>query len=283
MAIDKYVCPTFEEGIEPKQLIKRVLNSHHSGGYERKFFEGLLETVNETHLRIALIDGVVKGSPMDPSPDNPLTKKLKWVAFHPQWGKEWEVLRHIGYMLIPYNRQVEPVTPLLSVEFHTRRYVGGDTDFISHGHVQTINRIRYDQGRTQPIMLEYDPQGAEQRKKQRIKEGVYDPNDELGKTLDNFEMDLLNAPELGPAHITPFGISSGLTRDLRYRICEYINMKGNQFPQGWGEADFYELSYSSVASRAGLPQDPNDDLNMMEGFYLNRKIEFVDVSKIKGK
>ncbi len=283
MAINKYVCSAFEEEIDSTQLIKRVLDSRHNRGYERKFFEGLLETVNKTPLRIALIDGVVKGSPMDPSPDNPLTKNLNWVAFHPQWGKEWEVLRHDGYMLIPYNKQLEAITPLLSIEFHTRKYAGKDTDFISHGDVQIINRIRYDQGRTQPIMIRYDPQGAEQRKKQRIKEKIYCQNDKLGETLDNFEIDQLNAPQLGPTPVSPSGISSALTKEARHRIWEYINMKCNQFPKGWGEADFYELSYSSLASRAGLPQDLNDDLNMMEGFYLNGRIEFIDVTNIKSK
>lgn len=165
MAINRYVCPTFEEELEPRSLIKRVLDSCHSQGYERKFFEGLLETINGTPLNIALINGIVKGSPMDPSPDNSLTKKLVWIAFHPRWGKEWEVIRHNGYMLLPYKTQLETITPLLSVEFHTRKYVGSNSDGIKYGVVQIINKIRYGQGRTQPIILS-NPQGAEQRKKE---------------------------------------------------------------------------------------------------------------------
>ena len=52
---------------------------------------------------------------------------------------EWEVLRHDGYMLLPYNKQLETITPLLSVEFHTRKYIGEDPDY--RGKVQIINRF----------------------------------------------------------------------------------------------------------------------------------------------
>ncbi len=281
MAINRYVCPTFEEELEPKQLIDRILESRHSKGYERKYFEGLLEIINRTPFNIALIDGVIKGSPIDPSPDNPVSKKLIWVAFHPKWGKEWDVLKHNGYMLLPYKTQLETITPLLSVEFHTRKYIGSNSDGIKYGEVQITNRIRYDQGRTQPIMLLYNPQGAEQRKKERMRNGSFNPNDRLREILDNFEVDQLNAPELGPAPTSPSGISSALTKDVRYKIWEFITLKGNQFPQNWSDADFYELSCSFLAKTAGLPQTDKDDLNMMEGFYSKNKIEFVDITKLK--
>ena len=186
MTINRYVCSTFEEEIEPRKLIKRTLDSYHSREYERKFFWGLLEMVNKNPFSVALIDGVVKGSPMDPSHDNPLTEKLQWVAFHPQWGKEWEVLKHNGYILLPYKDKLETVTPLISVEFHARKYIGSNSGIISTGEIQHINRIRYDQGRTQPIMMTHDPNGAEERKKRRTKEGRYNPNDQLGNVLDNF-------------------------------------------------------------------------------------------------
>ncbi len=281
MAIDKYVCPTFEEEGEPEQLIRRTLDSHHKGEYEREFFKGLLGIINDLPLRVALIEGVVKGTPLDPSPDNPLSQKLNWVAFHPQWGKEWEVLRHTGYMLLPYNARLETVTPFLSVEFHTRRYIGNGSDFIKQGKVQTINRIRYDQGRTQSLLLSYDPQGAEQRRKQRIRSGRFDSDDQREKVLDNFEVDRLNAPQLGPAPLNPSGVSSVLTRNARYKIWEFINIKSNRFPERWGEADFYELGCSFMRKAVGLPQTDENDLDMMTGFYSNGEISFVNITELK--
>ena len=146
-----------------------------------------------------------------------------------------------------------------------------------------MNRIRYDQGRTQPIMLTYDPEGTEQRKRKRIKDGRFDPNDQLEKVLDKFEIDQLNAPQLGPTPTSPRGISSALTKDTRYKIWEFINANGNQFPKNWGEADFYELGCSFTRKAVGLPQTDEDDINMMEGFYSGDKIDFVDVAQLKSR
>lgn len=277
MAIDKYVCPTFEEEIGAESAINRLLSSYHKGKKEKTFFKGLLNKINEAPFSMALLDGIVKGSPMDPSPDNPLTKKLKWVAFN--WPEEWKVLEHKGYMLLPYSGEVVAATPLISVEIHSRRYMGEDSDIIKNGDVQNIRTIRYNQGRTQPIAMNYDPDKKEKRKKERIRAGAYDPNDKLGEVLDNFEVDQLNAPQLGPAPITPSGISSGQTHEMKYQIWCYIMQ--NKFPEGWKDADFYELSCSFLRRAVGLPQTDKDDLDMMEGFYKNNKFEFVDVSKLK--
>lgn len=280
MPIDKYICPTFEEDIEGKKLISRALNSHHSEGYERKFFEGLLKIVNESPFNTAFIEGVVKGTPMDPSPENPLTEKLKWVAFHPQWKKEWEVLQHKTYMLVPYSKTVRAATPIFSVEFHTRKYKGRDTKFIAHDEIQQINRIRYDQGRTTPMLMGYDPEGAKKRKELRKNSENSGAQNKIADLLDEFEFDNLNAPQLGPGFVLPENVPSGKIKESRYKIWEFIYVKGNQLPQGWGEADFYELGYSSMRRIAGLPQE-DLDLNMMEGFYNNDKIEFVDISQFK--
>lgn len=62
MPINKYVCPAFEEEIEPEQLIQRVLDSHHKVISEEKFFRKLKNLTKKSPIYvIEMVGGRVEG------------------------------------------------------------------------------------------------------------------------------------------------------------------------------------------------------------------------------
>src|SRR3989344_6328747 len=138
MPIDRYLCPEFEEESTQQTLISRVIKAHHKLLPEIDFFARLLFVINRAEFKIAIIDGIVEGAAMDPSQG--------WYTFNPDHSQDWALAEHRAYMLLPYAEYMHPTTPLISVEFHSRTYLGGDNGYFKLGDIIKTYFIRYDKG-----------------------------------------------------------------------------------------------------------------------------------------
>lgn len=279
MPITLYKNSSLEQPTIMTDIIREVFPRFHYNGNELEFFNGLLSIVNSAPFPVALIEGIPRGSPMDPSPDTVLAKKygLHWVGFDPQNRERWQVIEHKQYMAIPHNGTITPVTPLYCVERHRRRDLGCETPL----KTQNFHAIRFDQGRSQGASISYDMEGI---RAAMMATGI-DPDH---STLDK-QLTFLHGPnmgkyttiehaEIGSPQEFPQGISSGQIREIRDRITEYVY--GQRRPAQYKDEDFWSAGLADlIDSRPHDPYQPrSDDINVgnwMEGFNGTR-ITFID-------
>ena len=239
---------------------------------ERHFFELLLGMADKTPIPFAIVVGIPKDSPLDPSPDTTLARTHE--IFDPGYGghewRNWEILEHRQYMVLPHNEVVRPVTPLYSVEKYSRIWVGQDIPHgISNYSVVSHNAIRYDEGRSHGIEMVYD--------RAKLDRLFWDTGVKYAKELGLQEImkccDILPV-EFGYPHISPKGISSRHITELRDKIKRFID---EGVPKGYVKTDFWTDGLADLVPK----MDRRLGGNWMAGFYQQTQLVFINPKELR--
>lgn len=147
MGFIKYVCPEFEENIDYTTLVNRIQKRNLKGfpQHLRGYLESILSFLESLPYDLALVDGVLKGTPAEMSNFNAVI-----------YDSEFSLVRHSSQMVLPFSGKVTPAVPLVQIVLHERRFSGDDPNVTTDTDgIQHFLNVYYEQ----PPIVGYGLQG----------------------------------------------------------------------------------------------------------------------------